>query len=380
MKISSKKSRLVCLVGAFFFALPLPLGAITSFLLWTSPLLFLDILLSGKTLPLFSGLGAAVLVLVALRHRWFCRWICPPGLLCDMVSKKSRARIVPQLPRLGGFAAVAMLITAVMGLPLLGFLDPIAIFYTFLNAPFDQSFASIAIKMTGFITIVALSFMMPGIWCNKLCPLGGLQDVLTSVKRKLIKKENVGLPFLSDRRVVLGALAGLGFTFVFKKSAPDGSGSIRPPAALPVKEFQATCIRCGNCSKVCPTNIILSSFDLNNITGLLTPYVSFANSYCLPNCVACGTVCPSGAINRFKKTDKKSLIMGTARIRVEECLLTQQKECDRCRFYCEYEAITIVNSNVDFNAWPEVNKKQCVGCGACVVACPVNIISVEPLS
>jgi Fe-S-cluster-containing hydrogenase component 2 len=90
-----------------------------------------------------------------------------------------------------------------------------------------------------------------------------------------------------------------------------------------------------------------------------------------------GTVCPSGAIQRFSEGDKKNLVMGIACIRKEGCLLMTQKECDRCRHYCTYDAVSIRISDIDFSAWPVIHEDKCVGCGACVIACPVHVITVK---
>lgn len=68
--------------------------------------------------------------------------------------------------------------------------------------------------------------------------------------------------------------------------------------------------------------------------------------------------------------------MGQAKIAETGCLLSEQQECDRCKTYCPYDAISIQASEVDFDAWPVVDRERCVGCGACVVACPVGIVEV----
>jgi len=185
--------------------------------------------------------------------------------------------------------------------------------------------------------------------------------------------------FRRGRRMALGALFGIGLSLVFKRVVKAEATRIRPPGALPVKIFQATCIRCGNCAKACPTAIIQSSFDGSNLIGLLTPFVAFTSGYCLPECTACGGVCPSGAIRPFSRQEKKTLVMGIARIEKQGCLLIEQKECDRCRFYCVYDAITIQASKIDFSVWPEVHPERCVGCGACVLACPARVICVDPI-
>lgn len=373
MKITPRKSRIFCLLGAAFCALPLSLKSVTGLFLWTSPLLFLVSLLSRHRLSLFSLLGAVSLVLIFFHHRWYCKWMCPTGVLCDMLSKRSPFKVWRQAPRIGRYMSVAILVSAVFGISLLGFFDPITIFFAFFDSLQRQPFELVILKIAGLFFILVISLASPHLWCGRFCPLGGFQDMMTSFKKKVRPHS-----FSAGRRLILGALAGFGFNLLFRKTAPAHSAQILPPAALPFEDFQAVCFRCGNCSKVCPTDIIRSSCDLSSLSGLLTPFISYESGYCLPDCTLCGKVCPSGAIKRFSKEEKKALVMGFAQIEITKCLLSEQKECDRCQFYCEYDAISIRSSNLDFSAWPEVHKDKCVGCGACVLACPVNIISIQP--
>jgi len=69
--------------------------------------------------------------------------------------------------------------------------------------------------------------------------------------------------------------------------------------------------------------------------------------------------------------------MGTAFVDPDLCLLPQNKECDRCRFYCDYDAVYIANA-ADFSVIPVINEEICAGCGACQVACPTRAINTEP--
>ena len=101
-------------------------------------------------------------------------------------------------------------------------------------------------------------------------------------------------------------------------------------------------------------------------------------SYCTPDCAACGTVCPTGAIRPFGVAGKPRLFIGTAVVRVEGCRLAEGMECDQCVRICAYDAIRIVTSDDMFAAVPEVVTERCVGCGACVVACPTGVVAVVP--
>lgn len=361
-------------------ALPLSWGAVTGLFLWTSPLLFLDTILSRQAVSSWAVLGAISWVLVFIRHRWYCRWLCPTGCLCDAVSHKRQHRRLSRCPRVGPVLAVVILLAAATRVPALGVLDPILIFHAFWDGCRPQPLWLASLKMAGLLAVVGINGFIPRLWCGRLCPLGGLQDVVTRLKRGLSNQSKSNRGFLPGRRMTLAACTGLGIGLIAGKTPDHTSRAIRPPGALPGDMFSATCIRCGNCGKACPTHIIKASLNTSDWTSLLTPTLSFASGYCQTDCTACGDVCPSGAIERFSKEDKQKLVVGVAHIQKEHCLLARQKECDRCQFYCDYDAITIHASDIDFSAWPEVHGDRCVGCGACVAACPESVISVEPVA
>ncbi|NQV33229.1 MAG: 4Fe-4S binding protein [Phycisphaeraceae bacterium] len=315
-----------------------------------------------------------------MRHRWYCRWLCPTGFLCDTVSRKSRPRRLTRFPRMGPILAMVTLLTAATGIPLLGVLDPVVIFHSFWDGCRPQSLWLASLKMTGLLAVVGINIFIPRLWCGKLCPLGGLQDSVTRLRHLLLNRSNPSRSFLPGRRMTLAACTGLGFGLVMNKMPDRKPHLLRPPGALSGNVFSATCIRCGNCGKACPTQIIKPSLNASNWTGLLTPTLSFTSGYCPPECTTCGNICPSGAIKPFSQEEKRSLFVGLAHIQREHCLLAKQKECDRCQFYCAYDAITIHSSDIDFSAWPEVHEDRCVGCGACVAVCPESIITVDPIS
>jgi formate hydrogenlyase subunit 6/NADH:ubiquinone oxidoreductase subunit I len=239
---------------------------------------------------------------------------------------------------------------------------------------------SAIIKSLFLIGIVIINIVFPNIWCRSICPLRGLQ-LLTYDMRKWFKKPSFfKTTTASKRRLFIASLSGLAAGSVLSRISIFSYGSsFRPPASLPEPDINLVCARCGNCSSVCPTNIIKQSDDISRIGRLLTPIIDFSYSYCLPECTFCGDVCPSGAITRFNKDDKKRLFMASVEIDVNKCWLQDQRDCNLCRFHCTFKAIEIKKSGGSPIALPVLATHKCVGCAACKIVCPAEAIVMQNL-
>jgi polyferredoxin len=109
-------------------------------------------------------------------------------------------------------------------------------------------------------------------------------------------------PDLSRRQVVAAVAAGL-VSIPLLRIDGTASGNwnpavIRPPGALAETDFLARCIKCGQCMRVCPTNVIHPAGLQSGWEGLWTPVLNFrtGTSGCQHNCVACSRVCPTAAL------------------------------------------------------------------------------------
>ena len=82
--------------------------------------------------------------------------------------------------------------------------------------------------------------------------------------------------------------------------------TIRPPGTLPEADFLQRCIKCGQCMRICPTNIIMPAGLDTGLEGMWTPVLNFriGTSGCQLNCVACGHVCPTAAIRPLTLDEK----------------------------------------------------------------------------
>jgi len=154
-----------------------------------------------------------------------------------------------------------------------------------------------------------------------------------------------------SRRGVLLSLAsgvfGVGAVRLGGKLAGNWHhGVIRPPGALPEEEFLKRCIKCGQCMRVCPTNVIQPAGFAGGFENLWTPVLNnrIGTSGCQLNCVACGQVCPTAAIRPISLDEKrgtgefaggKPVKLGTAFVDRSRCLAwAMGRPCIVCQENC----------------------------------------------
>jgi NAD-dependent dihydropyrimidine dehydrogenase PreA subunit len=144
------------------------------------------------------------------------------------------------------------------------------------------------------------------------------------------------------------------------------------------------CIRCGECFKACPYNVLQPMAFEQGLEGLWTPRVVADHAGCDSSCNACGQVCPTGAIRALPLEEKKVARMGLAIVNKETCLPHADREaCQLCVDECGkagYHAIEFVHVHTEvddagqpiagtgYDA-PVVLDDKCVGCGLCQTAC-----------
>ncbi len=383
MRIRSRHIRWAFFALAIVLALPLPLPlkSLTGLSLWVSPYMFLLSVLSQKSIVWLNILGITALSVTLFRKRWVCRYICPAGAICDLVSGIGRGRRKSITLSLNKYLAIFSLILALFGIPVFFITDPFNIIHMSMEVFRTGLGLPSLVKATGLLVIVLLSIVLPDSWCSGICPLGGLQLLLYDLRHSLSKARSPVKIGADGRRLFLAGMAGvITGILVPQRIFASRKQFIRPPFSLPEPEFNLVCARCGNCSSACPTGIISPSTDIRSIESLLTPGIDFTESYCLPECKLCGDVCPSGAIRKFTLEDKKDHIMARAVIRVTDCLLQQLKECDLCRFHCKYDAVEISRTAGGQIKLPRIIENKCTGCGACKIICPVQVIEVKTIS
>jgi polyferredoxin len=197
---------------------------------------------------------------------------------------------------------------------------------------------------------------------------------------------------VSRRAFLLSVAGGALCVPLMRTSDPLENGGhpqrIRPPGSLAEDPFLASCIRCGQCMRVCPNNALHPALTEAGVEGLWTPVLVPRIGYCEPTCTLCGQVCPTGAIVEITSKEKAGtgvlppVRLGTAFVDRGRCLpWAMGKPCIVCEEWCptspkaihtSTEEITTRSGETLVLQRPHVDPGQCTGCGACEYACPVH--------
>jgi ferredoxin len=332
----------------------------------------------------FSVLTLAALPLLVAPLFWgrfFCWRLCPMGFLAQTVSRlnKRNAGLVRRVPYLGKALALLIVGSALAGYPVLLWADPLCVFNGFFAAWRQPLAWASGVTAIGFVLILLASLVAPNVWCHRLCPLGGLGDLLNRVRPVRPPAEapdafaeNVRL----RRRSFLTFACGYFSARVYGRFERQARRSdlIRPPGAAS-RAFNAVCARCGNCMKACPYNLIVPDLGSSGLDGLFTPVLKFRSQnpdqeqFCFQDCTACTQVCPTGALRSLKTAEKQQTAIGLARVDKKACIAWEKGEyCVVCQEFCPYQAIIEVEHRGV--KCPIVDEDKCRGCGACESQCP----------
>jgi polyferredoxin len=255
-----------------------------------------------------------------------------------------------------------------------------------------------------FLTAVLLNLLIPRFYCRFICPLGALFGVISrfavwrigknaytcsncklcesaceggcepagrikisecvlcfnclhDCNEEVIKYQTcpslageITNPDISRRGFVISLAGGILAVPAIRLSGKLTSNwlhkIIRPPGALAEDEFLKRCIKCGQCMRICPTNVIQPGSIEGGLENLWTPVLNnrIGSSGCQLNCVTCGQICPTSAIRPITLDEKLGkgkfekngpIKLGTAFIDRNRCLpWSMDKPCIVCQENC----------------------------------------------
>ena len=263
----------------------LRIGWPARFFFQLDPLVWLSSLLSGHHLMKGFGWALGLLLLTLFLGRIFCGFICPLGTIHHVVSRFKpslkgermvRANQKTPSQKVKYFLLITLLLAAIIGLNLVGLMDPISLLFRSLalaifpglGVGLKELFDAMAhsdIKILNqlsytaevlvspvfgygyqayrtawfmgliFLIILFLNRIRPRFWCRTLCPLGALLGLCSRVSVLRLEKD--------DKKCT-----------DCKLCTKRCQGAASP---IPGQDWEnAECVACFNCFNACPENAL----------------------------------------------------------------------------------------------------------------------------
>jgi len=423
-----------------------PFAALENPFLRFDPLIFLTN--PEANLPVLAVV-AGLIVLAAVLGRVFCGWICPLGGLieaADFLLSPLRKRNPLALRRFPKRKALirypvsllllgVVLITVFTPAPVLQFLHP--------NVWIIRIVSLTTVGLVFLGLLILFSLFARRLWCTYLCPLGALYGLLARVPLLRLKittcsscgrcdrcpteaanyadkqimphqcllcfdyeatcptegfrftLPRAGKPgrqsaVLRSRRsflkhgieLVVGLAVGGLLTGIFRRRITE---LLRPPGVVDEARFVENCLRCLQCVRSCPNQIIKITGEGYGFASLYTPHLEFRPYGCDYFCQVCQQVCPNRAIPLQTLVQKQSTPIGVARIDETACVVyKEQINCLVCEEVCpipekaiRYELTDGSTTGGEPLREPKMVPERCIGCGICEAKCPAEPVAIS---
>jgi polyferredoxin len=160
---------------------------------------------------------------------------------------------------------------------------------------------------------------------------------------------------------------------------------LRPPGVVDEARFVENCLRCLQCVRSCPNQIIKITGGEHGFASLYTPHLEFRTYGCDYFCQVCQQVCPNRAIPLQTLEQKQSTPIGTARIDEKLCVVYKEKlNCLVCEEVCpvpekaiRYEVSGERSDEGEALREPRMVPELCIGCGICEAKCPAEPVAIR---
>ena len=207
------------------------------------PLAILQLTIRNLYLTVDNVIGALLpLLLAVMLGTVFCSWICPYGLLSELVqSVRRRIRPAPPLASHNGFAIKMVIFLVGFGgffifstTPVLNQLSMPAWYSRFFQYYFGQDFISLCFLF--ILAVLAIEFLVGcRLWCRYICP----QSVLINLIKQL-NPRRLRVHFNEERCICRPG---------YERCLPACTLQLNAKTIGEVREFE--CSNCGDCVVAC---------------------------------------------------------------------------------------------------------------------------------
>lgn len=253
-RIYKGASKHLCVPGLNCYSCPGAIGA--------CPLGALQVVIASSRYTISYYVIGTLLVFGTLGGRWICGWLCPFGLVQEILHKIPSPKII--IPQWMRYIKYLLLLVFVLLLPALwvntlGMGDPTFCKYIcpagtlesgipllLTNPPLREAAGNLfLLKLVLLIVTILLSIIIFRPFCRVACPLGAIYGLFNPIS---IYRYQVD----PDRCISCGKCADqckMGSAMYQQANSPE-------------------CIRCGQCSFNCPTDAISLRFEMQTKTAV----------------------------------------------------------------------------------------------------------------
>ena len=189
----------------------------------------------GRITTLFWGFWLALPLTVLLFGRAFCGWLCPGGLLNQMLGRIAPLKLRSNSPliRFSSWGTVLGLVVALalwLGLDNPRWMVPIRVgeFQQAVMLSFEHAGLNWLIRTGVLLAFIVAGLVAANLWCRVACPTGGMLELL---KRFSLFK-------------------------VYKTPECNDCDKCRTVCEMGTRPAEQNCTNCADCVGSCPVNVI----------------------------------------------------------------------------------------------------------------------------